>query len=169
VDASTEFNDTYHEFMRTTILPLFPEEKTLVIQKTPNIRFSFPNSAAIGKWQKDTDTDLITQRIGFHCDADFGHHFLEMNFIVPITHMYESNSVYYQTEETVFENLCMLDPSHQFFQGYFNKIPHYNMVNRTGDTRISFDLRVIPYSQYMEYRDTFIGTKFDLEKYYIVL
>ena len=52
VDTSTMFETVYHAFVRKYIFPLFPEERQLVIQKTPNIRFSFPESAAIGKHEK---------------------------------------------------------------------------------------------------------------------
>jgi hypothetical protein len=185
VDASPEFNDAYREFIRHNILPLFPLEKNLVIQKTPNIRFSFPTSAAIGNWNKDIRMDPIpiqttSDIIGLHCDSDFGHHFAEMNFIIPVTPMYDSNSVYYESTRSYdseedtnpefgYENVIITDPQHQFFQGYLNKLRHFNRVNQTGNTRISFDMRVIPYTEYIEFLDAFRGTKFELGKYYVVL
>jgi len=186
VDASPEFNDIYHAFVRKYIMPMFPLEKKLVIQKTPNIRFSFPTSAAIGDWTHNTrqhdknqkkteEREEKEERIGFHCDSDFGHHFSEMNFILPITEMYGTNSVYYELSHNdgeynyEYANLTMMQPNNQFFQGYLNKLKHYNRINQTGHTRISFDMRVIPYSEYIEYLDAFKGTKFELGKYYIVL
>ena len=166
VDDSELFNTTYHAFMQTYVQPLFPNDK-IVIQKTPNIRFSFPESAAIGK--HPTETDII----GLHCDSDFGHHHTEQNFIIPVTPMFETNSVYY--EPTVKSDLptekyknLVLKPT-EFFQGYLNKQRHYNRINKTGKTRISYDLRVIPYSKYMEHWNDFQGTKFELGNYYIVL
>ena len=172
VDASDEFQKIYHAFMRKNVLPLFPKETKLVIQKTPNIRFSFPNSAAIGK-RKEPHAQDSEERIGFHCDSDFGHHFTEMNFILPITPMYDSNSLYYEhfddEQFQMYKNLKMLDPTSEFFQGYLNKLHHYNVINQTEHTRISFDVRIIPYSEYIEYLDTFHGTKFELGKYYVVL
>lgn len=169
VDESNEFERTYHAFMRKYVKPLFPNDN-IVIQKTPNIRFSFPESAAIGKHEKEDKKDGI---IGYHCDSDFGHHHTEMNFIVPVTKMYETNSVYYEPTASSdiqikdYENLVLLP--HQFFKGYLNKQRHYNRLNQTGKTRISYDLRVIPYTEYMDHYADFKGTKFDLGKYYIVL
>ena len=175
VDASDEFKKIYHAFIRKNVLPLFPKETTLVIQKTPNIRFSFPNSAAIGKRKEPNaqESESEIEKIGLHCDSDFGHHFTEMNFILPITPMYDSNSVYYEHVDDeqfqMYKNLKMLNPTSEFFQGYLNKLRHYNKINQTEHTRISFDVRIIPYSEYIEYLDTFHGTKFELGKYYVVL
>lgn len=173
VDKSDEFTKLYHEFIKKNIIPLLmnnsdesnEKENKLVIQKTPNIRISFPQYAAIGRNQ-DEDCETI---IGYHKDADFGHHLNEMNFIIPITKMYESNSVHYETEigSETYENL-ELEPN-QMFRGYLNQLHHYNVKNKTGQTRISFDIRVIPYDKYMENLEYFKGTKFELGKYYIVL
>lgn len=169
VDESTLFERTYHEFMRNYIQPIFPDDK-LVIQKTPNIRFSFPESAAIGKHEQEDKKNGI---IGYHCDSDFGHHHTEMNFIIPVTKMFDTNSVYYEPSVNSdvsisnYENLIL--STDQFFKGYLNKQKHYNRLNLTGKTRISYDLRVIPYKKYMEHYNEFQGTKFELGKYYIVL
>ena len=168
VDKYTRFNETYYTFLRTHILPLFPEEIHLVIQKTPNIRFSLPDNAAIG--YDPIDPENI---IGLHCDRDFGHHPTEQNFIIPITSMFESNSLYYEPypksgiNPIEYENLVL--NTNQFINAYFNEIKHCNRMNKTNKTRISFDIRVIPYSQYQANLNDFKGTKFELGKYYTVL
>jgi hypothetical protein len=168
VDKNTIFNETYYHFLRTQILPLFPNETKIVVQKTPNIRFSLPENAAIGFDPKDPDNI-----VGLHCDNDFGHHETEMNFVVPITSMFDTNSIYYEPhlnsniDPLQFENLIL--HKYEFVQAYFNKIRHCNRINKTNKTRISFDIRVIPYSKYQENLSDFKGTKFELGKYYIVL
>lgn len=172
------FKDTYHNFVKTHLLPMFPNETKLIIQQTPNIRFSFPSHAAIGSNPLDTEGNPIDPDgvIGLHKDADFGHHFTEQNFIIPITDMFDTNSLYYNpyingptviNGSTEFINLQLTKS--QFFTGYFNKWPHYNKINTTDKTRISFDLRVIPYSLYLSNEDYFIGTKFELNKGYYIL
>jgi len=169
VDNSPEFERAYHAFMRKYVKPLFPNDN-IVIQKTPNIRFSFPESAAIGKHEKEDQKNGI---IGYHCDSDFGHHHTEMNFIVPVTKMFGTNSVYYEPYANSdipiaqYENL-VLKPD-EFFKGYLNKQRHFNRINQTHKTRISYDLRVIAYTDYMDNYADFKGTKFELGKYYIVL
>lgn len=168
VDKHTKFNETYYQFLRNKILPVFPGETKIVVQKTPNIRFSLPENAAIGY-----DTSDPEGIVGLHCDRDFGHHPTEQNFIIPITKMFDSNSVYYEPyvksniNPEKYENLVLNE--NQFVQGYFNEIKHCNRINKTGKTRISFDVRVIPYSEYKKSENDFKGTKFELGKYYIVL
>lgn len=168
VDKYTRFNESYYDFIHKNILPLFPNETHLVIQKTPNIRFSLPNNAAIGCDPKDP-----ANIVGLHCDSDFGHHHTEQNFIIPITPMFESNSIYYephinsQTHPNDFERIN-IQPDH-FIHAYFNKLRHCNRINQTNKTRISFDIRVIPHSQYRENFDYFQNTKFELGKYYMVI
>jgi len=169
VDKYTQFQDTYHDFICEYIKPLFPNETHLAIQKTPNIRFSLPQNAAIG-----FDPNDPPEIIGLHCDRDFGHHPTEQNFIIPITTMFSTNSIFYDPEP----DTSMTDPiqfipmtleTTQFAQAYFNKIRHCNRINNTNQTRISFDIRVIPFSQYQENIDNFKETKFELGKYYVVI
>jgi len=168
VDKYAAFQDTYHQFLREHILPLFPNETHLAIQKTPNIRFSLPDTAAIGFDPKDPP-----QIIGLHCDRDFGHHPTEQNFIIPMTQMEGSNSLYHEPfpqsniHPLQYENLT-LEPT-EYAQAYFNEIKHCNRINKTNKTRISFDIRVIPFSEYIKNQETFKNTKFELGKYYVVL
>jgi len=170
VDKNTVFNETYYQFLRTTILPHFPKETKLVVQKTPNIRFSLPHTAAIGYDPKDP-----VNIVGLHCDRQFGHHETEMNFVIPITRMFDTNSIYYEPPELLGQNIDPLEyenlvlHENEFVQAYFNQIKHCNRINQTGKTRISFDIRVIPYSKYVENADVFKGTKFEWGKYYLVL
>lgn len=168
VDKYTRFQDEYHQFIREYIKPLFPNETHLAIQKTPNIRFSLPKNAAIG-----CDPNDPPEIIGLHCDRDFGHHTTEQNFIIPITAMFSTNSIFYDpndppiTDPLQFVPLS-LEPT-QFAQAYFNEIRHCNRINQTGHTRISFDIRIIPFSKYQENKNELKGTKFELGKYYVII
>jgi hypothetical protein len=168
VDKHTIFNEKYYDFLRSHVLPLFPGEQHIVIQKTPNIRFSLPDNAAIGFDPNDPENI-----VGLHCDRNFGHHHTEQNFIIPITRMFESNSIYHEPspnsgiEAKYFENLVL--NTDQYVNAYFNEIKHCNHINTTGKTRISFDIRVIPFTQYQSHLVDFKDTKFELGKYYIVL
>ena len=134
----------------------------------PNLRISFPNLTAIGKHKHDND-DVI----GIHKDSDFGHHEDEINFIIPITDMFETNSLYY--EPCIHSNVSTDDflnlklNTNEYFIGKFNKLLHFNKINKTGYTRMSLDFRIIPYENYMKNINYFENTKFELGKYYIVL
>lgn len=150
VDSDPRFLDCYKQFIVTYIKPLFPNETQILYQTTPNLRISFPNCTAIGRTQNDPRTDII----GLHSDCDFGHNAEEVNYIIPITNMYDTNSVYYESYE--YSNVdyddyinLKLSPDN-FFEGYLNKCRHYNKINETGKTRLSLDLRIIPSSKYTD-------------------
>ena len=61
----------------------FPNEEVLIYQSYPSIRFQFENSIAVPP----------------HCDSDsIGNHPLgEKNFIIPITKMENTNSLYIES------------------------------------------------------------------------
>jgi hypothetical protein len=170
IDNNTFFNDTYYEFIETYIKPIYGIENKIVIQKTPNLRISFPNLTAIGKHKNEDETNNV---IGIHKDSDFGHHEDEINIIIPITEMFETNSIYYEpsiesnisTDNYINLNLN----TNEFFIVKFNRLLHFNKINKTGFTRISLDFRIIPYDKYMNNLDYYKNTKFELGKYYIVL
>jgi hypothetical protein len=169
VDYDYSFRSIYYKFIDTHMRDHFPGEEKLLIQRTPNLRISFPNTTAIGKHAQSASNDVV----GLHRDADFGHHFTETNFIIPITDMYESNSLYYEPtihSSLVFEaytNLRMT--TDQYFMGCLNQLKHYNKINTTRRTRMSLDFRVIPFSSYEAHLDDFMGTKFEAGKQYYTL
>ena len=169
IDQNSLFlNDIYHRFIKEHVKPLFPNDTFIVIQKTPNLRISFPNVTAIGKSTNDTN-----DAVGMHKDSDFGHCKDEINYIIPITEMFDTNSLYYEpyaqsncsTED--FLNLTLT--TNEYFIGNLNNLLHFNKINATGLTRISLDFRIIPYNKYMANLDYFKDTKFELGKYYILL
>ena len=161
----------YLNFIKNNIKPLYPKEKYLVIQKTPNIRFHLPGYSNIGSRETDKFQDII----GVHYDGEFGHPDTEMNIILPITKMFDTNSIYYETTPNSklnydkYNNLILKE--NEFFMGYFNKCNHYNKINKTNITRVSLDFRIIPYSKYKktdQYSAT-SKTKFELGKYYMLI
>ena len=164
-DSNDAFKKEYLNFIENNVRGLFPGEEKLVVQKTPNLRISFPNMTAIGF--NGTNKETV---VGLHCDADFGHHYEEMNFIVPITKMYQTNSIYYEPfvgcglDYDDYFNVVLNE--NELFFVKFNKLLHYNKRNETEKTRISLDFRVIPYSKYMQDITFFENTKFDLKNNY---
>lgn len=150
IDNNILFNTLYYKFIEDYIKPLYDNSK-IVFQKTPNLRISFPNLTALGKHNYEYETDNI---IGLHKDADFGHHETEMNFIIPITDMFETNSIFYEpySESNLstdnYINLKL--NTDEFFTERLNKLLHFNKINRTDVTRISLDFRVIKYDDYMK-------------------
>ena len=166
-DVEHKFIGCYKKFIEENIKPLFPDEKQLLYQTTPNLRFSLPNSTAIGR---RSDSDPSPDIIGLHKDSDFGHAKEEINIIIPITEMFDTNSVYYETElgSQEYENLQL--KQNEFFIGYLSQLNHYNRINKTEKTRISLDFRIIPFSKYKEgshssvtsHKKMVIGDYFDI-------
>jgi len=171
IDRNNIFMEKYHNFIKEHIKPLYSStDNKIIVQKTPNLRISFPNLTAIGKHSYDNEKDNV---IGLHKDADFGHHEDEINIIIPITKMFDTNSIYYEPyieSKMSTDNYLNLNlDTNEFFLEKFNQLHHYNKINNTNVTRISLDLRIIPYDKYINNLDIFKGTKFELGKYYIVL
>jgi hypothetical protein len=168
VDNNVLFNNVYYKFIQNYVKPMFSNEK-IIIQKTPNLRISFPNSSAIGQ-NKNLDKNDI---IGIHKDTDFGHHENVVNFIIPITEMFDTNSIYYEpymnslldTDE--YKNLIL--NTNEFFMGEFSNLYHFNKINKTGYTRMSLDFRVMKYEDYFKNIDYFKNTKFEIGNYYYIL
>jgi hypothetical protein len=171
VDNNSIFNEVYYNFINKYIKPLYSMNgKKIVVQKTPNLRISLPNLTAIGKHSYENENDNV---IGLHKDADFGHHEDEINVIVPITKMFDTNSIYYEPyiESNIStDNYLNLNlDTDEFFIEKFNKLRHFNKINNTNVTRMSLDFRIIPYEKYMNNLDFFKDTKFEIGKYYILI
>lgn len=140
----------YIKFVENEIKPLFPNEEYIVVQKTPNIRFHMPEFSNIGRRSTDKYKDII----GLHKDAEFNHPSSEYNVVVPITKMFETNTMYY---EEVSNSCCspyeynnMTLDTDEFFIGNLNGCNHYNKINKTTVTRVSFDFRFQLFSEYQE-------------------
>ena len=149
-DSDPKWEELYHRFIRDVVQPvLCPGEKEIVVQKTPNIRIGIPGVSNIGRLP---ETDPSPDFIGLHCDGEHGHPPQEKNIIVPLTKMTSTNSLFFEPRPksglpcTHYE-LLETDPG-KFFYFYGNGCKHFNKVNNTGMTRISFDFRIIPFSQY---------------------
>lgn len=163
----TEFRNVYYSFVLNEISKLFPDEEYLVVQKDPQFRVHVPNNTALGV--KLTDENNM---IGLHCDADYNHPPEEVNYIIPITDMWETNSVFIESEPNKGDFNPIKLYRNQFIQFWGNKLRHFNKVNTTGLTRVSLDIRVIPFSKYKDNyeKQSIHGNRsFKIDDYYIKL
>ena len=161
----------YLHFIIKYIKPLYPKEEYLVIQKTPNIRFHLPGYSNIGS----RDVDETKEIVGLHHDGEFGHPETETNVILPITEMFDTNSIYYETtpnsniDYNRYNNLKLKE--NEVFMGYFNKCNHYNKINKTNITRVSLDFRIIPHSKFCVENKSSVShnIKFKIGDYYMLI
>lgn len=141
-----ELMAVYRRFVAEVVLPVFGEQEVaFAVQKDPSFRINLPNNSAIGWRPGRNDPE---DQIGLHCDGEYGHPPGEMNFMLSFTEQWGSNSCYTETGEGtgVFNPITM--PYGSMYRFYGNKCMHYNKMNRTGQSRVSFDFRVIPGSRY---------------------
>ncbi len=148
----SDFLDTYKNFVYNFVEPKVGN--SIIYQKWPTFRVHLPNNMAVGAW---------------HIDSDFNHPEGEINFILPITKMFESNTVIAESEPGLRDfKQIELDPGELFmFNG--NKCLHGNLPNRTGKTRVSLDFRVLPEKYYHPEKNKSsitTNTKFTLDNYY---
>lgn len=171
IDSDYNFIFEYLSFIKNNIKPLFKNESKLVIQKTPNIRFHLPGCSNIGKRNSDKYKDII----GVHSDSEFNHPIQEINIILPITEMFDTNSIYYEdypnSNENVYNYKSMNLNKNNFFKGYLNKCIHYNKINKTEFTRVSLDFRIIPYSKFKSSikKSATSNNKFIIGDYYMLI
>jgi perosamine synthetase len=118
----------------------FPQEKALIYQSFPSIRFQFIGNKSVPP----------------HCDSDdVGRHpFGERNFLLPITKMTGSNRLFVESVPGAgdFAGIDMDYGQLLYFNG--NKCIHYNEKNVEDFMRISFDFRVITIRDYITYLST---------------
>lgn len=137
IKTTPTFKDNYCRFVKAIYETLFPEEDILLYQSFPSIRLQYPNNVAIPP----------------HCDSDdIGKHpFGEKNFLIPITPMKNTTSLFiekipHSQDYTSFElNYGDL----LYFNG--NTCIHYNKTNLENYIRVSFDFRVILSHDYYSY------------------
>lgn len=103
-------------------------------QRVPTFRVHLPSNVAVGE---------------FHTDGDYDHPQGELNFWIPLTEAWETNTVWIET--SLGEGDCTpiprLSPG-QFLTFDAVRWRHGNVPNETGATRVSFDFRCIPLSGY---------------------
>lgn len=164
----SELKTKYLELMNNIKKEYFKNEEFIIIQKTPNFRIHFPNCSNIGKLDTDPREDII----GLHCDRMFGHPHEERNLIVALTDMYDTNSIFIEpnNENSLVDDYMPVKiKKNNISFHYLNKLKHYNKINKTNKTRVSFDIRVIPFSKYKDNENCSLttNTKFSINNYYI--
>jgi hypothetical protein len=144
----------YREFV-ASFVPDVLGTKEFCFQRVPTFRVHFPGNIAVGE---------------FHTDGNYNHRAGEINFWVPFTKAWGSNTVWIEHELGSADYRPMeLGPGEVLV---FDAVHwhHGNKVNETGSTRVSFDFRCIPLSDYTQSdlrtvdagRGLWIGDYFDV-------
>ena len=152
-----EFIESYKLFIKQEIKPNIETNLGLIYQKWPTFRFNLPDNVAVGGW---------------HTDQEYNHPPNEINYIVPLTRMFESNATIVESApgKKDFHQIECVPGEYVRFNG--NECMHGNIPNRTGVTRVSFDFRIMRLEDYDDSLDNSsltMGKKYRIGGYYEVL
>jgi hypothetical protein len=145
-DQSTQFHARFYEAFETDVRALYREfvasfvpdvlgTTEFCFQRVPTFRIHFPDNVAVGE---------------FHTDGDYNHSDGEVNFWVPFTQAWDSNSIWVEGELGA-ENYgpAKLGPGEVLVFDAVNW-SHGNKINETGATRVSFDFRCVRLADYSD-------------------
>lgn len=126
------FLEVYHRFVNVVVKAEVGTSEELLYQCPPTLRCQMPGVVPMGRP---------------HRDSDFAaHHGAEINFWLPGTRVWGSNSLYAESSPGLEDfRPFELEPGQVLiFNG--SRCLHYTKANSTDSTRVSFDFRVIPRS-----------------------
>jgi len=123
------FLQVYHDFLGTFILDNLKTSR-VAFQTAPTFRCHLPQCGAPGRP---------------HRDEDYFHPCCEVNFWIPVTPVFGSNSLYSETRRGAGDYHAFEAQGDQgeLIRFWGNQVWHYTMPNETDATRVSFDFRVI--------------------------
>nr|ADU56151.1 hypothetical protein CA915-30 [uncultured organism CA915] len=144
----------YHDFLRTYILPLFSGD--VCVQAVPTFRVCPPGGVAVST---------------FHRDADFHHQPGTVNFWLPLTPAFGTNSIWIESAADRGDYQPVNLVPGEVLQFDAITLRHGNMANDTGACRVSFDFRVIPLDRFEDTGLSTVtsGTPMRLGAYYMVM
>jgi perosamine synthetase len=137
IKTNPTFKRLYCRLIKDIYESFFPNEKALIYQSFPSVRFQFLNNVTVPP----------------HCDSDeLGKHPLgEKNFLLPITTMFGTNRLFIESEPNKgdFQGIDVEYGDLFYFNG--NRCIHYNEKNIENKIRISLDFRVMLPEDYRRY------------------
>ena len=159
IRSGISFDKIYMRFLRDVIKPRFGEE--IVYQKIPTFRVHLPRNISVGEFHKDKH----------YRDIGWAEKVREMNYYIPLTKAYGTNTIWAESEEDKGDFKSMDAEYGEFYEWDASNLTHGNEDNMTSNTRVSFDFRVISKSRYIDSDHLTINTKipFGIGGYYEVI
>ena len=116
IKQDNTFKREYCKLIKDIFDNFFPEEDVMIYQTFPSVRFQFPESVSVPP-HKDSD-NLSNHPLG------------EKNFLIPITEMKNTNTIFIETEpdKKDFKNIDLKSGELFFFNG--NTCTHFNKNNK---------------------------------------
>lgn len=137
IKSNNNFKKIYCNFIKYIHNYFFDKDEYLIYQSFPSIRMQFPKSKAIPPHK---DSDSLSN-----------HPVEERNFLVPVTNMENTNTIFIESEpdKEDFKSIRLEVGDLFYFNGAL--CTHYNKKNEEGKLRISLDFRVITSNDYLKY------------------
>jgi hypothetical protein len=142
------FIPLYTSLVKEVIKPKFFGEQTIIYQKVPTFRIHLPNNVGVG---------------AFHKDRDYKHSKREINFLLPFTRMFSTNSVWIESYEDNgdFQPITMKYGNILMFDG--SNLTHGSKINETDICRLSVDFRIVPLAFFREIEDKTVNKGMELK------
>jgi hypothetical protein len=126
------FLEAYRKFVAEVVVPMVGDARGVLFQCPPTLRVVLPSERAVGKLHKDSEYG--------------GHEDSEINFWVPLTDVFETNTLHLESRPGSGDYRPMEMGYGQALRFNGLNCTHHTMPNTTGQCRVSFDFRVIPRS-----------------------
>lgn len=141
--VNSSFRQLYDRFVRTVITnhvaTILSTEDTIYYQAFPCIRVVRPGEFSIGA----------------HADISYGFSQGNINFYVPLTRIFGTNSLVLESCPGL-EDWHVIDADVGYIKRFYGVLcSHFTMTNNTNQTRVSLDLRIIPGSCWQQNHDHF--------------
>ena len=134
MDTDPSFKKLYDSFIESFVRSLLAE-KNFLYQTFPTLRIHQPKNIAV---------------FAFHKDKDYNHSSKEINFFLPMTRAFKTNTFWAESSEDKGD----FSPIESEYGGLIMwngaNLKHGNKTNETDITRVSFDFRII-------YEDDYLG------------
>ena len=135
------FDACLRSFVREVVAPLIGcAADEVAYQRSPTLRVSLPCSVPLGH---------------AHIDYEYHHPPSEVNFWIPLTRVFGSNSLFAETEPGAGDFHPFEGSWGQCFRFWGNQVRHYCVANDSGATRVSLDFRAIALPRFdPDFRDS---------------
>ena len=131
-----ELTETFTNFVESEISKII--KGPFLYQTTPSFRVHVPNQTAVSKWHYDSD-------------PSHGHPDWEINIQIALTRAFDTSATWVESVPGLgdYQPMNLEQDEYIIFNG--NKCVHGNYSNKTEETRVSYDFRVLPCMMYDGY------------------
>lgn len=154
------FLKIYRSFIKDVISKSF--EESILYQSTPTFRIQAHDSVSvIGLDHTEQSKQLGIE--GLHRDEDYNHSDEEMNFFLPFVDTNSQNTVWAESEPDKGDYSPFLLKYGEVKMWRGAKLMHGNVVNMSGESRVSVDFRVLPISKFKDDKSKTLTKKITFE------